>query len=65
MSREDPYAPQLGLSFEGPRDSRRIWPVRELVSQVRELIEQEYGDVWVEGESQITALRRAATFISR
>ena len=50
MSREDPFAPQLGLSFEGPRDTRRIWPVRELVSQVRELIEQEWGDVWVEGE---------------
>ena len=50
MNREDPFAPQLGLSFEGPRDSRRIWPVRELVGQVRELIEQEYGDVWVEGE---------------
>jgi len=50
VSREDPFAPQLGLSFEGPRDARRIWPVRELVSQVRELIEQEWGDVWVEGE---------------
>jgi len=50
VNREDPFAPQLGLSFEGPRDSRRIWPVRELVGQVRELIEQEYGDVWVEGE---------------
>ncbi|HEY1208095.1 MAG TPA: exodeoxyribonuclease VII large subunit [Terracidiphilus sp.] len=50
MSREDPFAPQLGLSFEEPRDTRRIWPVRELVSQVRELIEQEWGDVWVEGE---------------
>ena len=42
--------PQLGLSFEEPRDPRRIWPVRELVGQVRELVEQEYGDVWVEGE---------------
>jgi exodeoxyribonuclease VII large subunit len=50
VSREDPFAPQLGLSFEGPRDARRIWPVRELVSQVCELIEQEWGDVWVEGE---------------
>ncbi len=50
MIREDPFAPQLGLSFEEPRTSRRIWPVRELVGQVRELIEQEYGDVWVEGE---------------
>jgi len=29
---------------------RRIWPVRQLVSQVRERVEQEYGDVWVEGE---------------
>ncbi len=50
MSKEDPFAPQLGLSFEEPRDTRRIWPVRELVGQVRELVEQEYGDVWVEGE---------------
>jgi exodeoxyribonuclease VII large subunit len=50
VNREDPFAPQLGLSFEGPRDSRRIWPVRELVGQVRELVELEYSDVWVEGE---------------
>jgi len=40
----------LGLRFEEPRPARRIWPVRELVAQVRELVEQEYGDVWVEGE---------------
>jgi exodeoxyribonuclease VII large subunit len=33
-----------------PHPTRRIWPVRELVSQVRELVEQQYGDVWVEGE---------------
>ncbi len=46
----DPFAPQLGLSFEEPRVTRRIWPVRELVSQVRDLVEQEFGDVWVEGE---------------
>jgi len=56
MALQDPFAPQLGLTpqlgldFDEPRKSRRIWPVRELVSQVRELIEQEYGDVWVEGE---------------
>jgi exodeoxyribonuclease VII large subunit len=50
VTREDPYAPQLDLSFEEPRQPRRIWPVRELVGQVRELIEQEFGDVWVEGE---------------
>jgi len=40
----------LGLRFDEPRATRRIWPVRELVGQVRELIEQEWGDVWVEGE---------------
>src|SRR5579871_3486574 len=43
-------ASQLGLSFEEPAPARRIWPVRELVSQVREHVEQEYGDLWVEGE---------------
>jgi len=50
MPPQDPLAPQLGLSFEEPRPARRIWPVRELVAQVRELVEQQYGDVWVEGE---------------
>ena len=50
MISKDPFEPQLGLSFEEPRHARRIWPVRELVGQVRELVEQEYGDVWVEGE---------------
>ncbi len=56
MSRENPFAPppgfspQLGLKFEEPRPARRIWPVRDLVGQVRDLIEQEWGDVWVEGE---------------
>ena len=48
--KNDPFAPQLGLSFEEPRPARRIWPVRELVGQVRDLVEQEFGDVWVEGE---------------
>ena len=50
MSPYDPSARQLDFTFEEPRRSRRVWPVRELVSQVRELVEQEYGDVWVEGE---------------
>ncbi len=50
MTSPGPFEPQLGLNFDEPRTSRRIWPVRELVGQVRELIEQEYGDVWVEGE---------------
>jgi exodeoxyribonuclease VII large subunit len=43
-------SPQLGLIFDEPRDARRIWPVRELVGHVRERIEREYGDVWIEGE---------------
>lgn len=30
--------------------TRRVWPVGELVNQVREAVEQRYGDVWVEGE---------------
>jgi exodeoxyribonuclease VII large subunit len=50
MSQPDPFAPQLDLTFDSPRQSRRIWPVRDLVAQVRELVEQQYGDVWVEGE---------------
>jgi hypothetical protein len=56
MLKSDPFepqrnqSPQLGLNFDEPRQTRRIWPVRELVGQVRELVEQEYGDVWVEGE---------------
>lgn len=41
---------QLGFTFEEPKNVRRIWPVRELVSHVCEQVEQEYGDIWVEGE---------------
>src|SRR5580658_4773151 len=43
-------APQLDLVFEEPARIRRIWPVRALVAQVREVVEHEYGDIWVEGE---------------
>jgi exodeoxyribonuclease VII large subunit len=50
VSLSDSSAPQLDLNFDEPRLSRRIWPVRELVSHVRELVERKYGDVWVEGE---------------
>ncbi|HEY6846864.1 MAG TPA: exodeoxyribonuclease VII large subunit [Terracidiphilus sp.] len=46
----DPSSPQFDLGFEEPISARRIWPVHELVGQVRELIEREYGDLWVEGE---------------
>jgi len=57
MDWHDPFTPQLDLTFEEPRQRRRVWLVRELVGQVRTLVEQEYGDVWVEGE--ISNLRPA------
>ena len=50
MTRPDPFAPQLDFAFDESPPARRVWPVRELVSQVRELIEQEFSDIWVEGE---------------
>jgi exodeoxyribonuclease VII large subunit len=50
VTRIDPIAPQLDLNFEEPRPTRRVWPVRELVGHVRDRVEREYGDVWVEGE---------------
>jgi exodeoxyribonuclease VII large subunit len=55
VTKRDPFAPfpideQLGLQFDAAPSARRVWPVGELVAQVRELIEQEYGDIWVEGE---------------
>jgi exodeoxyribonuclease VII large subunit len=53
----DPIAPQLDFAFEEPQPNRHIWLVRKLVAQVRDRVEQEYGDVWVEGE--ISNLRPA------
>lgn len=50
MISSDKNAPQLALVFEEPQFTRRIWPVRELVGNARELVEREYADVWVEGE---------------
>ncbi|MGB6721732.1 MAG: exodeoxyribonuclease VII large subunit, partial [Terracidiphilus sp.] len=44
------FTPQLALNFDEPAPSRRIWPVNELVAQVREFVERSYADVWVEGE---------------
>ena len=38
------------MSFEEPEKARRIWPVRKLVEHVCEQVEQEFGDIWVEGE---------------
>jgi exodeoxyribonuclease VII large subunit len=50
VTSHDPLTRQLGFSFEAEPSARRIWPVKELVEQVRELVEQKYSDVWVEGE---------------
>ena len=61
-------APQLGLLFNTPPEprkpapktlptERRIWTVRDLVSDVRHRIESNYTDLWVEGE--ISNLRAA------
>ncbi len=42
---------QLGLVFpEAPASLRRVWRVGQLVGEVRNHIEREYADVWVEGE---------------
>ena len=57
MTPPDPATLQLGFSFEEEAPSRRVWPVRELVEQVRTLVERRYLDIWVEGE--ISNLRPA------
>lgn len=49
---------QMDLAFEGPA-ARHVWPVSELVEQVRALVERQYLDVWVEGE--ISNLRPASS----
>lgn len=65
VTTHDPFAPhgdfddQLGLRFDEPQERRRIWAVCDLVAQVRDLVEQEYGDIWVEGE--ISNLRPASS----
>ena len=50
MIQENTSGRQLDFSFDEPKSVRRIWPVRELVTHVCEQVEQEYGDIWVEGE---------------
>jgi exodeoxyribonuclease VII large subunit len=50
MPASDPSASQLGFTFDDPAPAGRIWPVNELVAQVRALVERTYADVWVEGE---------------
>ncbi len=49
---------QLDFTFEAQKPApRRIWTVAELVGDVRESVEREYPDLWVEGE--ISNLRSA------
>ncbi|MDR3739431.1 MAG: exodeoxyribonuclease VII large subunit [Terracidiphilus sp.] len=52
----DSSAHQLGFLFD-EASARRVWPVSELVEEVRSQVEQRYLDVWVEGE--ISNLRPA------
>ena len=46
----DHDTPQLGLRFHEPKPTRRTWQVRQLVAEARDRVEEEFGDVWVEGE---------------
>ncbi len=51
MPNPDEQQYQMGLAFPGPEvNRRRVWTVGELVGEVRTHIEQEYTDVWVQGE---------------
>ena len=50
MISRDPSERQLDFLFESALPARRIWPVRDLVEQMRNLVEHEFPDVWVEGE---------------
>jgi len=42
------FSDQLGFTFTAPQ--RRIWQVRDIVASVRGALENQYADVWVEGE---------------
>src|SRR3984957_8432214 len=56
VNQHDPFAlrkdetSQLGFHFDEPSPMRRVWPVRALVAQARELVEHQFADIWVEGE---------------
>jgi exodeoxyribonuclease VII large subunit len=49
VSEPDERLNQLGLAFPEV-NVRKVWSVGQLVGEVRNHIEQEYADVWVEGE---------------
>ena len=50
-------ARQLDLAFAEEQSPRRIWSVHGLVEQLRERVETEWADAWVEGE--VSNLRAA------
>ena len=50
MLSRDPSERQLDFAFEAAIPARRVWPVRDLVEQMRDLVEREFPDLWVEGE---------------
>ncbi|HEX8927193.1 MAG TPA: exodeoxyribonuclease VII large subunit, partial [Terriglobales bacterium] len=54
-----PDAPQFAFDFGPAVPQRRVFAVRELVSQVRNALERNFPDVWVEGE--ISNLRPAGS----
>ena len=54
-----PDAPQFAFDFGPAVPERRIFAVRELVTQVRTQLERNFPDVWVEGE--ISNLRPAGS----
>src|SRR3954470_15533950 len=41
---------QFAFNFQVTGAERKIWHVRELVSNVRTSLERQFADVWVEGE---------------
>jgi exodeoxyribonuclease VII large subunit len=46
-----PEAPQPSPSSDPPpAPERRVWTVRDLVTGIRQQVEREYADLWVEGE---------------
>ncbi len=51
MPNPDESLSQMGLVFPEPAaNQRRVWRIGQLVGEVRNHIEREYADVWVEGE---------------
>ena len=51
MPNSDERVHQMGLKFPEPAvNVRRVWTVGQLVGEIRNHIEEEYADLWVQGE---------------